>query len=170
MPEHIHECKLENFIDYPKKYKKTDELILQDIMIKELEFHEEDDSRFLKLIKLIQRKIENHPLLSCKICFRDLEELRKQGRMVKQFCSTKCRVEYYRRKNEVFPEQVRTFGGINPGMIWSEKKEHGHLFPSERIDMQYTSRIGKKLITRSVKAKKGKTKIQQDKSSTLASI
>lgn len=156
MPENIHDCKLQDFIDYPKKYKKLDEIILQEIMIKESEFHEEIDSKILKLIKLIKRKIENHPLPQCKICFRDLEALRNQGRKVNQFCSTKCRVEYHRRKNEVFPKQVRTFGGINPVMTWSEKKEYGHLVPSQRINMKYTRRFGKNLRTRNTKTKKGK--------------
>lgn len=163
MPKNYHDCKLQDFIDYPRKYKKTDVMILQDIMIKESEFHEENESTLLKLIKLIQYKIDNHPLPQCKICFSNLEVLRKQGRKVNQFCSPKCRVEYHRRRNEVFPEQVRKFGGINPIMTWSEKKEHGYLLPSQRIDMKYTSRIGKKLKTYNNITKKRKPHVHIQK-------
>ena len=158
MSKHFNNCKLEDFIIYPKKYQKTEVMILQDIVFDEFIHHEKNDSRLLELRNLLRRKIQNRKLGKCRICFTDLEELRKEGRKVKQFCSPNCRIENFRRKNEVYPEQVKKFGGESPVMTWSEKKERGYLLPSQRIDMDYTSRIENTLITRKIKTKKGKSK------------
>lgn len=160
--EKPHHCKLEDFSDYPKKYKKMNDLTLQNIMINELEYHEQNEPRLKKLIKLLEYKIQNHRLLKCRICFTDLEALRKQGKRVSQFCSTNCRVEYDKRKKQVFPKQVRLSGGKDPLIIWSEKKERGHLLPSYRQDIQYTATINEERITHKINVKKGKPKKMSD--------
>lgn len=151
-----HRCRLEDFTDYPKKYKRMNDLTLQNIMINELEHHEQNESRLRKLIKLLEYKIQNHHLPQCKICFTDLEALRNQGRKVSKFCSTKCRVEADKRKKQVFPAQVKVFGGKDPIIIWSEKKERGYALPSYRQDIQYTSTIDDKRVTHKIGVKKGK--------------